>query len=95
MHSAYDGALERRQLVVLTVRTNGPNLKNYVGQVSQVSEYGVRITLMDRVQRDFVGLDFFAPWTNIQSAIVADADDELEAFLEYVKGVSRESTLAG
>lgn len=84
--SVSEGALEGGQLVVLSVRKDTMNSKDYVGQVQQVSEYGVRITLMDWIAGTFVGFDFFAPWTSIQSAMVATKDHDREGFLEYAKG---------
>lgn len=80
----YTGALEGGQLVVLALKNISPP---YVGQVQELSEYGVRITLIDWIAGDFVGFDFFAPWTSIQSAIVATNEHSLEEFIDYAKGV--------
>ncbi len=89
MDRDYEGSvLEGGQLVILTVRVDGPNSKDFVGQVQEISEYGVRITLMDWIAGDFVGFDFFAPWTSIQSAIVATSEHSVEEFIDYAKGVS-------
>jgi hypothetical protein len=74
--------LEAGYWVALTLREDTAPLRVYVGQVQDVDERGVRITLVDW----FVGLpaswDFFAPWDSIVSALVATPDHATDRFAD-------------
>ena len=54
----------------------------YVGQVDDVDEHGVRLSLMDWMIGRPVGWDFFVPWENVDSVLVATPDHDVESFGE-------------
>jgi len=69
--------LQKGFFVALTLRHGAAPLDVYVGQVQEVDEHGVRITLVDWLIGAASGWDFFAPWSTIESALVGTPDHTL------------------
>jgi hypothetical protein len=62
--------IETGQVVALVLHQPVAGLACYVGEVQTVDARGVRLTLVDG---PLTGFDFFAPWTNVEGALVATA----------------------
>jgi hypothetical protein len=57
----------------LTLRAGTAPLRCYVGVVQSVDAHGVRITLVDWLMGSATGFDVFVPWSNLESALVANS----------------------
>jgi hypothetical protein len=68
--------------VALTLRPDAAPLRVYVGEVQQVDEHGVRITLIDWLLGSATSWDFFAPWSMVASALVGTDKHHVERFGE-------------
>ena len=66
--------------VALNVRRPIGGLACYVGQVQATTSRGVRITLVDWLTGAAGGYDVFVPWDNVDGALVATSDHDLEGF---------------
>jgi len=55
-------------------------LRCYIGQVGEVDEHGIRVTLSDWVDGAASSWDFFAPWTSITSALVGTPARDTKGF---------------
>lgn len=75
------GAIEPGQWVALVLRPRSAPMRCYVGEVQAADERGVRLTLIDWVVGAACGSDFFAPWDQITSALVATADHDKGLFV--------------
>jgi len=67
-------------VAALVVKDGTAQNRCYVGKVLAVDEHGVRLTLMDWRAASFRGWDFFAPWENVSSAMVAEGGDASRFF---------------
>lgn len=68
--------------VALTLHEGVAPLTCYVGQVEEVDEQGVRLTLVDWMLGAAMGLDLFVPWREIRVALVATPDHSMDKFLD-------------
>jgi len=66
---------------IVVLMTNLPTkLKTYVGEVQEVDDMGVRITLVQWLTGTATGDDLFVTWPNIIGAAVATEDHDLSQF---------------
>lgn len=72
--------IETGMWIALTMAANSAPLRCYVGEVQAVDDCGVRITLIDWIVGAACGYDFFAPWAQIVSALVATSEHDLSGF---------------
>jgi hypothetical protein len=73
-------SLEAGWWVALTLAPDSAPLRVYVGQVQDVDERGVRLTLVDWVSGAANSWDFFAPWPCIRSVLVGPHEHATERF---------------
>lgn len=71
-----------QELAAIALKRGTAPLRVYVGQVEAVDDFGVRLTLVDWLLREFCGNDFFVPWQSIESALIATTDQEDQLFLD-------------
>lgn len=74
--------LKRGWWVVLTLQRDTAPLRSYAGQVKEVDDRGVRITMIDWTQGSASDLDLFVPWSSIASAMVVTDASDLTQFEE-------------
>ena len=74
--------LENGWLVAVCLKPDTAPSRCYVGQIEAGDERGIRLTLADWISGTFSGNDFFVPWSNITSALVATPDHNTEMFME-------------
>ena len=78
-------SLEVGQVVALSMRPGAAPLRCYVGEIQAIDERGLRLTLVDWMSGRMVGNDFFAPWSEITSALVCTKNHDAEMFGESAK----------
>lgn len=66
--------------VALALKEGAAPLRCYVGEVQEVDEHGVRLSLLDWIIGSPSGWDFFAPWESITSALVCTPEHHKERF---------------
>jgi hypothetical protein len=83
--------LVQGQVVALALQRPVADEACYIGEVQATDARGVRITVTTGL---LAGLDYFAPWTNIEGALVATSaehlnGDELDGFQHEVRRQAR------
>ena len=73
-------ALALGDVVALSLRADTAPLRSYVGSVQYLGPDGVRITLMDWIVGYPASFDFYAPWRNVESALVATKNHDTTNF---------------
>jgi hypothetical protein len=68
--------------VALTLSPEAALLRVYVGQVQAVDAHGVRLTLVDWILGAATHWDFYAPWGQITSALIATPEHAREGFAD-------------
>lgn len=68
--------------VALVLRVGSAPSRCHTGEVADVDEHGVRVTVRHWAVEETRAFDFFAPWSSITAALVASDDDDWEAFSE-------------
>lgn len=74
------GANKVGYAVALCLKPDCAPLRCYVGQVQEVDQRGIRLTLVDWLVGEFSEWDFFIPWGSIASALVATPEHDLGRF---------------
>lgn len=77
---ATERAVRPGYMAALVLRKDAAPLRCYVGEVQDVDEHGVRLTLVDWFVGTPSGWDFFVPWESITAALVATSDHDLDRF---------------
>jgi hypothetical protein len=75
-------SLQPGMWVALALKEGAAPARGYVGQVQSVDERGVRITRVDWISGTASDWDFFAPWDQITSALIATPEHNIAAFGE-------------
>jgi hypothetical protein len=66
--------------VAVTLRPDAAPLRVYVGRVQAVDERGMRLTLVDWITGGADSWDFYAPWSEVTSMLIATPDHATEGF---------------
>lgn len=66
--------------VAVTLKPDTAPLRSYVGQIMAVDSQGIRITLVDWLTGMARSWDLFIPYNNLESALIATEDHNLEGF---------------
>ena len=74
--------LQRGYWVALVLREGSAPFRCATGQIREVDEHGVRMTLTHWAVEQTLGWDFYAPWGSITAALVATPDHDIPAFGE-------------
>lgn len=69
--------------IAVILKENSAPSRGYVGEVQTTDERGVRLTLVDWVIGNASSWDLYIPWSNIESALVATPEHDLERFGKY------------
>jgi len=68
--------------VAVTLKKDSAPLRVYVGQVQEVDDSGIRLTLIDWLIGTATGWDLFVPWATLEAALVATPEHDVERFGE-------------
>ena len=66
--------------MAVTLSKDTAPLRSYVGKVQAVDEHGIRLTLVDWIMGKATNFDFFVPWSNLESALIATPEHDTESF---------------
>ncbi|MCY3679997.1 MAG: GIY-YIG nuclease family protein [Gemmatimonadetes bacterium] len=71
-------------LVALTLREGAAPLRCCVGEIAAIDDRGLRMTLLDgSLDRLFISIDLFVPWSNIESCLVSATESHVsDVFLD-------------
>ena len=69
-------------LVAVTLKPDTAPLRSYVGKIQAIDAQGIRIALVDWLVGMALGWDLFIPYSNLESALVATEDHDVNAFGE-------------
>ncbi|MBI4299256.1 MAG: hypothetical protein HY666_05815 [Chloroflexi bacterium] len=69
-------------IVALVLKEGTAPMRCYVGQVEDLDDRGIRLTLVDWFIGAFLHWDFFAPWESITAALVATPNHDVKNFGE-------------
>ena len=72
--------IEAGYWVAVVVTNQAAPLRCYAGQVKAVDEHGIRLRVSNWETSLPSNYDFFIPWKNIESALVATSHDDREDF---------------
>lgn len=68
--------------IAATLKKDSAPLRVYVGEVQEVDDRGIRITLIDWIIGNASGWDMFIPWTSLEAALVATPDHHPQGFAD-------------
>jgi hypothetical protein len=75
-------SIQPGHLMAAVLKKELATLRCYVGEVQEVDEFGVRITLIDWFTGTFTRNDLFIPWSNLECALVATEEHNAQLFVE-------------
>jgi hypothetical protein len=75
-----DIALKPGWWVAVTLKPDTAPLRSYVGRIQVVDAQGIRLTLVDWFTGGASGWDLYIPHSNLESALVATEDHDIEGF---------------
>lgn len=78
-------SLQAGHLVALVLKPEVAPIRCYVGEVQDVDQHGVRVTLIDWLIGMFCGDDLWVPWDSILSALVATPEHDKKLWIESAK----------
>jgi hypothetical protein len=68
--------------MAVSLRKGTAPLRSYVGQVEAIDDHGIRLTLVDWLREAAAGFDFFVPWGNIESSLIATPQHDMTTFIQ-------------
>jgi hypothetical protein len=75
-------SLKPGYVVALVLKEGIAPMRCYVGEVQNVDDRGIRLTLVGWIIGAFLSWDFFAPWESITAALVATPNHDIKSFGE-------------
>lgn len=66
--------------IAATLKKDSAPLRVYVGEIQEIDDRGVRITLIDWMIGAPANWDLFVPWDSLESALVATPEHSVERF---------------
>jgi hypothetical protein len=68
--------------VAVTLKPSIAPLRSYVGKIQAIDGHGIRLTLIDWMTRSANGDDLYIAHSNLECALVATEEHDLELFVE-------------